>query len=248
MSDFARPTSIDWQGHVGTVRFGEDSRLVVFFFMKSVKNEFKTRETGAPYHDNMTYIRIHEPGERLNVVERPATDGDKQRFPIQWNKYLQNKEQIPEGTPIELLFPNNVALADNLKAQGVFTVQQCAKLSANAIDNIGMGAQEYVNMANKYLENANSGVEFHKMQETIKKKDQEIKILSGQFENLKQQFNALLESIKDPAKASINPPWVKGHDAQAERINLNHPTKELVDIKKKKRPLDPNKDASVELG
>jgi hypothetical protein len=251
MNDFggSRPTGIDWQGSGhGMVRFGEDSRLVVIFYVRSVRNEIKSKEIGAPYHDNVTFVRIHEPGERLNVVDRPMQSADKARFPLQWSKFLQNKEQIPEGTPIELLFPNNAALAENLKAQGVYTIQQCAKLSSNAIDNIGMGAQEYVNAANKYLESATSGIEFHKMREELARKDQDHRVLELKFNTLQGQFNALLERLKDPAANSTNPPWIPNHDAPAERIDLNHPSRELAaaEQSKKRKRMPPPSPVSID--
>ena len=238
MNDFvgSRPTGVDWAGAgYGMARFGEDTRLVVIFYTRSLKNDAKSREFGVPYNDNAVFVRIHEPGERLNVVDRPMQEGDKQRFHLQWSKFIQNQEQIPEGTPIDLLFPNNPALSENLKAQGVHTIQQCANLSANAIDNIGMGAQEYVNLAKKYLSSATDGLAFHKMQEQIVKKDQDYKILQHQFDQLKNQFNMLLERINDPVKASQAPSWVEGHDAPTERIDSNHPSKELSEKQAKKR-------------
>lgn len=253
MNDFAGlsgPTGVQWHGagH-GLAQFGDDSRLVVIFYVRSVRNEAKTREIGAPYHDNMTFVKIHEPGERLSIVDRPARDDDKQRFPTQWGKFLQNREQVPEGTPLELLFPNNAALADNLKSQGVYTVQQLANLSANAIDNIGMGGQEWKNMANKYLSSANDGVAFHELKAELDKKTQDHKILQSQFDELKRQFNGVLEKINNPLAASIQPPWVEGHDAQEERLNANHPSVEVLveSSKKKRKTLPPPSETPVNM-
>jgi hypothetical protein len=237
MNDFAgaRPTGIDWKGaHYGLVQYGEDSRLVVIFYMKSVRNEAKSRAESTPIFEDQVYITIHEPGERLNKVDRPATDADKHRFPQHWARFLQKSEQRPEGTPIDLLFPNNPAIADMLKACGIFTIQQCANLSANAIDNVGMGAQEYVNMAERYLKNAIDGRAFHEMQETNKQLKQDNKVLQQQFDMLQKQFNTLHAMYNNPGAAAQQPSWQPGHDAGAERINSNHPSQEIVKKKKVK--------------
>jgi hypothetical protein len=236
MNDFvgSRPTGIDWKGaHYGLVQYGEDSRLVVIFYQKSVRNEAKTREAQHPIFEDQVYITIHEPGERLNKVDRPATEHDRQRFPQHWANFLQKAEQRPEGTPIDLLFPNSPAIADMLKACGIFTIQQCANLSANAIDNVGMGAQEYVNMAERYLKNAVDGKAFHEMQEENKQLKQDNKILNQRFDMLQKQFDALHQMYNNPNAAQQQPSWQAGHDAGSERINLNHPSQELVKKGKK---------------
>lgn len=230
MNDFAmlaRPTGIQMHGDYGIVQYGDDSRLVVYFYVKSVRSVAKSSGSGMPIHEDQIFVTMHPPGERLNIVDRPATEADKHRFPVQWSKFIQKAQQVPDGTPIDLLFPNNPSIADNLKTYGIQTVQQLANLSADAINNVGMGAQEYVNMANRYIQNATDGTAFHKMQEELRKKDQDYKILEHRFGELQAQFNGLLQQIKNPLQGMAQPAWVPGHDAATERIDLNHPSKDL---------------------
>ena len=236
MNDFAglqRPTGINWQGqHYGTVQYGEDSRLVVIFYIKSVMNPLKSQAAGMPVHEDQVYVRIHEPGERLNQVDRPVTDNDKHRFQVQWSRFVSKTEQRPDGTPVDLLFPNNPSVADNLKGYGIYTVQQLSNLSANAMDNVGMGAQEWVNMAKRFLSNASDGAAFHVMQQELDKLKQEARIRDQQYAELKRQHDALYAKFIQPDKHSMQPSWQPGHDAQAERINSNHPSQEAkVDAK-----------------
>lgn len=231
MNDFAmlpRPSRIEMYGDYGIANYGDDSRLVVFFYTKSVQKPAKSTNNGLPFYEDEIFVRMHPPGERLNIVDRPVEENDKHRFPVQWSRFLQKREQRPDGTPIDLLFPNNPAVADSLKAQGIFTVQQLANLSADAINNVGMGAQEYVNMAQRYISNATDGVAFHKMQEAMKKKDEDYKILERKFEQQQIQINALTAQIKNPLGAMQQPGWVEGHDAAAERIDANHPSADLA--------------------
>ncbi len=233
MNDFAmlaRPTGIQMHGDYGIVQYGDDSRLVVYFYVKSVHNVAKSNEQGLRVHEDQIYVTMHPPGERLNIVDRPATEADKFRFPVQWSKFIQKAAQVPDGTPIDLLFPNNPSIADNLKTYGIYTVQQLANLSADAINNVGMGAQEYVNMAKRYIENATDGTAFHKIQQELDKEKQNNKILEQQFANLKGQFDALLNQIKNPLQGMQAPGWVQGHDAAAQRIDLNHPSKEVLPV------------------
>lgn len=238
MSDFSSPTGIDWAGaHYGTVRFGEDAQKVVTFYIRSVENPAKSREQGVRICENQVFIRIHEPGERLNVVDRPVQETDKDRWPVQWSRFIQNKAQIPEGTPVDLLFPNNPAVADNLKTHGIHTIQQLAKLSAHAMDTVGMGAQEWVNMADAYLRNANDGSAFLKVQEENRKLNQEIKIQKGQIAKLIEQVDRL-NSRNNPDFNHLNPPFIPNYDVQSERLNSNHPTREIAQqAPRRRRPV-----------
>jgi hypothetical protein len=140
------------------------------------------------------------------------------------------------------LFPNHPAVADNLRGFGVFTIEQCDGLSANAMDTIGRGAQEYKSRANRYLEMANKGQSFHILQTKIDEKDQELRIMQQTVNSLKQQLESLTLRVTDPVRGSLQPPQMANVDVQAERINANSPTRELTEKIKKTR----NRKTSVE--
>ena len=112
---------------------GGDRNMVCMFYNKPVLNPAKSDEKGRQIFDNKVYVCIHPPGERLNIVDREASDLERRRFPMQWEAFRKNKQQQPEGTPIELLYPGQPTIAATLRASGVQTVEQCAELSAPAI-------------------------------------------------------------------------------------------------------------------
>ena len=237
MSDMGfRPTGINWNagGKSGTVNFGNDENLLVMFYNRPVENPVKSQEMGRRFFENHIYVKIQHPGETANVIDRPVNEQDKNRFRNAWSAFVQNRTQIPDGTSIDLLFPNHPAVGENLRAMGIYTIEQCAALSANAIDNIGRGGQEYVNRAKKYLDSADKGRSFHLLQAELDKTNQQNKILEQQIRQLKAQLDQVMGKINDPVRNSLSPPFIPGHDAQTERINANHVTKELSGGKKKK--------------
>lgn len=222
---FARPTGIDWGSAdktFGQVRFGEDSQQVVLFYTRSVFNAMKSQANGSRHYENEIWVKLHPPGERLNVIDRPVTDIDKVKYPQQWNMFLQNKTQVPEGTPIDLLFPNSPATADNLKAFGVHTVQQCAKLSAHAQQTIGMGATEWMNMAKQYLDSASSGTAFLALRAELSQKDTELRVMKQQYDKLKAQLDDLLQRFNNPQVGAATPQAFA--DAAQQQILANHPS------------------------
>lgn len=222
-------TGIDWQGQgYGNVRYGEDNQLTVNFYDKSVRNEIKSRQNGAPWHDLIPHVRVQTPGEHLNVVDRPIQDTDKLRWPRQYDAYLHNQTQVPEGTPIDLMFINHPNIADNLRGHGIHTIQQLANLSAHALLQVGMGAQEYQNKAKAYLDSAQKGVDFHKIERENEELKNQNQVLANQIQQLQAQLNGVISQIRSGPQGIINPQWQPGFDAQSERLNANHPTKELT--------------------
>lgn len=250
LAGLPRPVGVDWQsdmhgqGAFGMVRYADPSQQVVVFYQHPTENEAKSRMAGRKIFEDVVHVRIHAPGERLNVIDRPVREEDKMAYPKQWSQFLNKQVQIPEGTPIDLLFVNHPSIAEMLRAQGVFTIEQCAKLSANALDTLGMGAQEFKNKAIQYLDSASSGAEFLKMERTIEEKDQEIRVLNQKVNMLMSQVNKLTAQVASPYMNSMQPPFIPNYDAQAERINNNAPTKEEFDTRAKEEKKKPRSKAA----
>lgn len=231
------PVGINWAGgrtH-GQVVYGNDQQSVVIFYKRPVLNIAKTKEAKVKIFEDVTYVKIHPAGERYNVIDRPIQDADKHRFQLQWSQFLQDQTQVPEGTPIDLLFPNFPSIADNLKSYGIYTIQQLAGLSASAIDNIGMGSQDWVNKAKEYLSAATDGAAFHVMQTKIEALENTNKELMTTVKMQTQQIDNLISQVRSPEKHTTQPAWQDGVDAVGDRINNIHPSSEIAAQANRKR-------------
>lgn len=262
MSDgFANHTGINWNGAVGTVEYGGgDKGQVALFYVKPVHSPAKSQEAGSPIYEDRTYIKIHPVGERLNIVDRPIKDGDKHRFPMQWAQFQQHQEQRPDGTPIDLLYPDKPSVGAMLKAHSVYTIEQCAELSGPAIDNIGMGAQRYTNEAKAYLEKAHKGVHVVQFRKELEDRDRQIRVLTQQMEAMKeelrrmnaeatgganlQQIQQLLAGVMQrpqyPAAGTLPGP---GFDAATAQINATHATADISRQRRAAKAATPAKNA-----
>lgn len=241
MAEFASPTGIEWQGEGhGLVQFGDDSKMFCRFYWRSVRNEQQSKAANMPMFENIAYVIMHPPGERLNVNDRPAREEDKHRFPRQWNMFVKNQQQTPEGTPINLLYPNNPAYSDMLMGAGVYTVQQAANLSADAINNIGMGGQEVVNKAKRFIAESGDTLAYNRLREDNAKLAQHVKVLENNLQDQKKQIDELIRRLGNTTAPSMKEtyPTVTGpYDPQSDRINSTHPTQELKGKKGKKSPV-----------
>lgn len=188
MNDFRSPAAIDWQGDVGTVSFGDDGKLVVWFFRKSVLLGKASEEAGRPVHEGRDYVHIQQPGER-DYAEREATELDRHRFAKKWELYLAGREQTADGTPLETIFPNDPDLIDTMRPLKIRTVEQLAGLTEAAIGRLGMGGRANVEKAKLFLEQSKAAVPFHKLKS-------ELTTANEQIETLKTQVAALMAQQK----------------------------------------------------
>jgi len=133
---------------------------------------------------NTLHIRIQNPGEG-GVIDRPATDKDRHAYAWQWVQFERGEPQIPDGLPIDLLYPSNSAIAEKLRGMGVHTLEQCAHLSGHAIDCIGMGAQTWINEARRLLDNSNKGVSMRDHQRDIDRLEARIRSLGNDIAELR---------------------------------------------------------------
>jgi hypothetical protein len=133
---------------------GSDKNLLVSFYTKAVKNNFRSENEGKPCFDNVEYVKILLPGDKNTEVDRPATVDDKERFAQQYARFLQKKEAVIEGTPLEHWPVMDPATVEDCKASKIFTVEQVADLSDMQIQKLGMGYRELSKKAKAFLEYA----------------------------------------------------------------------------------------------
>ena len=192
------PQQLAHQGFGIATSGPNDNQMIVGFYPKSVVNVALSKTKGRRICETKDFVKIQHPGETLNIVDRPANDSDRARWPRQWALYQQGKEQIPDGIPVSLLFPAQPNISDMLIGRGVHTVEQLANLSADAIGNIGMGAQDWCNKAKKYLEQAEKGVNVHRFEKELADRDQMIATQGRQIRELTEQLQRLMHALPEP--------------------------------------------------
>lgn len=123
--------------------------------------EFYTKEDGP--RKGKAYVRIMAPGDKTNIIEQPARDDHKQRFPRQWLYFqMQQNEDAAQqiGTPLsqwhrdypEEINKDQIAELNILK---FVTVEQLALASDGQLQRVGMGAVGLREKARQYLNRKN---------------------------------------------------------------------------------------------
>ena len=97
------------------VKFGSDNTTNVHFYRKAVHDAALSAQHGRPMTRGVEYVRIQQPGEK-DYTDDPVANKPwaRDRFPRQWAQYQRSQAQIPDGTPIDMLFPQRPEVGSNL--------------------------------------------------------------------------------------------------------------------------------------
>lgn len=164
-------------------RFAADNKLYVEFYRKPVLQPGESRVAGRAVYKEVDYVRIHVPGDKASVIERPVSQQDEFRFADRYAKWKAGQEEAVTGTPLSALPGMTPSKVEEYKFFKLVTVEQLAE----ANDNLGgkfMSFQADKQRAKAFMEVARNNAPIEKMNEELQKRDAEI-------ENLKTMVEAL---------------------------------------------------------
>jgi len=179
--------------------FAGDEQLFVVFFMDAIQNEGKSITEGRPIFDDVECLRIIVPGDRNNVVVRPASAQDKQRFAKQYGMFKQGMKEEDQITGTRLTdWPFLTrGQCEELRYVGVRTVEQLAEVR----DDVALRFPGLVSLkknAHAWLGKAKNSAEAAMQQKTLD--DQKSRIDS--LEHAVREQAAIIEKLKgERAKA-----------------------------------------------
>jgi len=222
--DFPGPISVDQNamrngGH-SWVQFGPSKYAgkAIKFYWFTQHNPQKSREAGVPIYDKEIHFECQTPGERLEVIDRPLKETDPSEFPREWAAFQANRVHIPEGTPVEILFVANPEIAATLHGCGFHTIQQLVRATPHAIETVGMGMQDWVNKANKFLNQAKEHRDEHLREQEREHLQREIRARDNQIADLIQRLGRLESDV-----AQRVPGYVAAQVAYAQTVHAPTP-------------------------
>ena len=168
-------------------RYAMDSKLYIEFYRKPVMHHAKSKDAGRAIYDEVDYIRIHTPGDKSSVIDKPITALDIQRFSDRYNKWKAGQAEAVTGTPLTALPGITPSKAEEYKFFKIVTIEQLA----DAPDNLGqkfMSFQQDKSRARAFMQVAANNAPIEKMNEELQKRDQVIEDMQAQLEALKAQI------------------------------------------------------------
>lgn len=191
---FDAPTGLN---NDGTARFGAENQVFAIFYRGTKRDNFASQENGFPIEKGVDMVEIRQVGER-DSLRREVTDTDKARWPQRWAAYQQNRQQVQEGTPLDLLFPKNPEVVATLKANNIHTIQALDVVPDSVtLPFIG----EHKAKARMFLEGIDKGKGFH----ALEKKLEDAEFRNLELEDRLKALEARLATIDDDKRGSGRP-------------------------------------------
>jgi len=192
MSDFGIETRSTGVNPDGSIRFGEDNQVYVRFYRGTKRDNFRSQEAGYPIEVGIDLVEIRQFGEKDSTIHE-VSGRDKARWPRHWAAYEQGREQIGDGTPLDLLFPKNPEIVATLKANHIHHIQALAVLPDSS--NFAF-AGEFKKKAIAFLDGIGKGQKFH----ALEKRAEVAELKNLELEDRLKALEAALASSKPNAK------------------------------------------------
>lgn len=175
-------------------RLGDD-KLYVRFYNRPMKDEEKSKEAGRSIFKDVVFINIKIPGDKNNDVNRMAFPEDYQRFPVHFERFKKNQEQVI-GTPLNALPFLTEAQVTEYATIFIKTVEQLAGMSDVNCQKF-MGSIEHKQKAQAWLDSFKGAERLREEFEEQRKADQEkMAAMQAQLDALTKQPSTVAQVKK----------------------------------------------------
>jgi predicted SnoaL-like aldol condensation-catalyzing enzyme len=174
-------------------RYKNDERLYAQFFIQAIQDDAATLKEGRPIFKDTEFVRIMVPGDRDNIVVRPAHQQDKERFAKQYLAFKTRNSEVVEGTMLEHWPSITRAQVEELKFFHVRTVEQLATI-ADVHAQKFMGINHLRQQARDYMEQSKDNAPIVQMRAELEERDNKIESLEKAMNDMAEQLKALREN------------------------------------------------------
>jgi hypothetical protein len=180
-----------------------DKNMLVKFEYRSVQDHAATAEQGRPIFKERLYISMKIPGSREGIV-KPARPGDIARFQRHYDAFKARVELPTEGTPLTEWPGITRSRAEELAFIHIKTVEQLATVNDNIAGEM-MGGNNLKAKAQEWIDRATDGVTAEKLGVELADRDDQMRDMQAQLEDLKMQLAARPRKRKSRAKPKVLP-------------------------------------------
>lgn len=195
------------------ISHGDDSAVLATFSDEYITNEYQSEMQGKPVYEHMVQVSLEYPGNNLSTFAYRFTVADGKsgnewtgRFPKQWEAFCNQKEQVPDGSPIELWPPLDRGRIMHLKGMRIHTVEQLAAMTDQTGPNIGLDWRKLRDMANATLKPEVGAAQVSKLSRENEDLKNKIEVMERQIAELASlNPNSQAVSLSEPIKKRRGP-------------------------------------------
>ena len=155
------------------------------FYVDSVHDKKASAEQGRPIYKDVEFVELQVIGDRTSLVQRPAEDKDRKRFPQEYALFKQGDAEQLTGTPLKQWPVLSKSQALELEYFNIRTVEQLAALSDGNAALVGP-ILKLRGQAKDYLDQARGLAPATKLREELAAKDKRIASLEARLAALEE--------------------------------------------------------------
>lgn len=163
-------------------RTAADKNVYVKFYVRPVRDDAASDEAGRPIYNDREYVEIRTPGQQNNVIQRPVTDMDRQRFRQAYRAFKDGAEEQTIGTPLTEQAWITRSQVEELAHLRVRTVEHLATLD-DAVCSRYAGMYKLKQKAAQVIAESEKNAPFAKMQ--------------TEYEELKNAHAAMMRTVEE---------------------------------------------------
>jgi hypothetical protein len=170
--------------------------VTAIFYKKALPNNFKTEQEGRPIFDDVDMVKIYISGDSHNVIDTLVREDHKQRFPHQWQNYMNKNGNDPHlsGTPLSQWPLITISQAEELKALKFFTVENVAAASDAQLQRLGMAAGM---SPHAFRDRAVNFLRVARDEADVTKNEEQIRTLQEENAKIKAETDAKLAQMQE---------------------------------------------------
>jgi hypothetical protein len=161
-----------------------DKGVYAKFFVRPIKNDSLSAEAGRPIYEDREYVEIQASGNSTNIIVRPVTDMDRQRFNRAYALFKSGDLEQITGTRLTEVPWMSRSQCEELAYFKILTVEQLSQVNDQFCTNVP-GLYELKRRATAFLEKSEVAAP--------------ITALQKENGDLKAQIAALTEAVEKQA-------------------------------------------------
>ena len=163
---------------------GQNKGVFARFYEKPVKTG-EILKNGLPKFEKKLFVEIRV-RDQQDIFDQPATNDHIKRFNLAYQKYLIQKKQMAEGTPISMFAFLSLDQIECCELRGIYTIEALANLDDDSVKKLGLADES--DLAKRFLYMAKNNALIYKKTQQEKEYQLEIKALKDEIERLKNQI------------------------------------------------------------
>jgi hypothetical protein len=172
--------------------------LIVTFYTNSVRLPFESEKQGREIAEDREFVRILKIGDKYTAIDQPATQKDRETYPVEYERYKKGQGEMIVGTHLKDWPAIGPSMIKMLNYLNIWTVEHLAEVNEHGMQQIGMGAREWVAKAKAYLANAKDSSAITKYAAENERMLTEIEALKEQMQSLMKDNRPQVENRREP--------------------------------------------------